>query len=77
MNKHLRVSGSHWKEQAIRFGRLFVAAEVAQLTAIGLDHHIGRSVLISTAIGAVEVAVRQFLKVVPVKDASYAVPPAV
>lgn len=67
MNKHARVSGSHTKEQVLRFARLFALAMIAQLAAIDLTH-IGRSVLISAAVGAAEVVIRQVVPVVPVAD---------
>ena len=67
MSKHVRVSGSHVKEQVLRFARLFAAAFIAQLVAVDL-HHLGRTALISTAIGAVEVVIRQTNPVAPVTD---------
>ena len=77
MATHVRVSGSHWKEQTLRFLRVAGLAIVAQLTAIDFTHHIGRTVLISAAVGAAEVVVRQIAPVVPVVSATAPVPPVV
>ncbi len=57
----------HYKEQTLRFLRLFLAALVVQVAALDFTH-VGRSAIISAVIGAVEVAVRQFARVMPVKD---------
>ena len=67
MSKHVRVSGSHVKEQVLRFARLFAAAFIAQLVAVDL-HHLGRTALISTAVGAAEVVLRQAIPVAPIVD---------
>lgn len=47
------------KVQAARFARLFAAAFVTQAAALDL-HHLGRSAIIATIVGAAEVAWRQF-----------------
>lgn len=65
MHKHVRVNGSHTKEQVLRFARLFALAMIAQLSAIDFTH-VGRTVLISAAVGAAEVVVRQVAPVAPI-----------
>lgn len=52
------------KAQAVRFGRLFAAALVAQLVTLGTGH-IGWKLLGSAVVGAAEVAVRQFFPTTP------------
>ena len=64
-NKHVRTSGSHVKDQVLRFCRLFATAFVLQAAALNLGH-LGRSALVSAGIAALEVAVRQYSQVVPV-----------
>jgi NADPH-dependent curcumin reductase CurA len=71
----VRAAGSHLKEQALRFGRLFGMTFVAQLAPLGFSH-LDRTVLISAAVGAAEALVRQWANVVPAKDVAVPINPA-
>ena len=71
----VRASGSHLKEQALRFGRLFLFAFFAQIAPVGLSH-LDRTFLISALVGAAEALLRQVQQVVPTGDVAVAINPA-
>lgn len=52
------------RQQLLRFGRLFVSALVLQVAALG-GGHLGRSALVGAGVGALEVAFRQWVPVMP------------
>lgn len=57
------------RNQIIRFVRLFVFVLLPQLIALDL-RHVGRSVIVATIVGALEVTFRQLYPVVPVRPNS-------
>lgn len=63
----------HLKQQAYRFGRLFVVALLA--TGVLSSGSYGRDAIVSAVVGALEVAWRQFAPVAPA-PAPVVAPPA-
>lgn len=58
------LQGSHVRAQLLRFGRIALAAFVAQLGVLG-SGNMTREALTAAVVGAIEVAIRQVFPVVP------------
>ena len=58
------LASAHLRQQAARFGRLAVVAFAAQLVTLGTSR-LGWSAVAALAVGAVEVAYRQWVPTVP------------